>query len=124
VLSEAPERTPGCIVLVSFEVDDAATQRRFVDGLIDTVARARVSENPGQTGDGVIATHFHLSTDGKRALSYAEFTDEAAHQAVLETRLREDGPVRRFVASTPGVRSLGFVRYRVYDRFAAAAFDS
>lgn len=119
VFGDGFERTPGCIVIVSFEVEGPDTQRRFVDQLIDATARSRENE-PSPGDDGVIATHFHLSTDGKRAFSYVEFTDEAAHEALLRSRMREDGPVRRFVAQIPGVRSLGFVRYRVYDRFAEA----
>ncbi|OQO95018.1 hypothetical protein B1813_02870 [Saccharomonospora piscinae] len=99
------------VVLISFDLDTAATGRAFVDELL-------ASHHPLSTGaaevDNLGASHFHLSVDGSKMINWAEFAAENTHQRLVETRLREDDPVPRLVASTPGLTGRGFRRYRPY----------
>ncbi|SFO18134.1 antibiotic biosynthesis monooxygenase [Amycolatopsis rubida] len=103
---------PGCVVVVSVEFDsaDAQRQRRWVD----TVFGAMASED--KPAPGGISGHFHVSTDGTRALNYAEWTDEQSHRDALARSGRGTVGVSdewRKVQDFPGVRGGGFRRYRM-----------
>ncbi|RBM16325.1 hypothetical protein DI005_26155 [Prauserella sp. PE36] len=110
--SAVPDRPiePGMVVLVSFATESAAVGARFVDALL--------TRHPVNTGerppDGMGGNHFHLAVDGSRVLNYAEFTDEAAHQRVVDTRLRAGDDVPGLIAGTPGLTPLGFERFLPY----------
>lgn len=108
IIPDGEPRVPGCIVIVSFETDGPATQRRFVDTLIDTVS-SRITPHPG-----MIASHFHHSIDGTQVINYAEFTNEQAHEETLRTSLRNDGEVLQLISQMAGLRPLGFKRYHFY----------
>lgn len=107
--SERPFRRPGCIILVTFETETAEVQKTFVNTLIKTVENRSVSHHPGS-----IASHFHLSTDGKRVLNYAEFTSEHAHEEMLQSSLQKDDAVPRLISSIPGLMPHGFERFQLY----------
>ncbi|GAA2778648.1 SDR family oxidoreductase [Saccharopolyspora taberi] len=102
---------PGCIVLVSFRTDTAETGRSFVDELLSW----QESElDGGSAVGGMASNHFHVSTDGTSLVNYAEFEDEAAHQAVVESMLGGDDTVPRMIERTPGLTGLGFQRFLPY----------
>ncbi|GAB3509001.1 antibiotic biosynthesis monooxygenase [Amycolatopsis cihanbeyliensis] len=106
-----PNPTPGIIVVVRFDTDGEHTARKFVDTLFETVPGFT---EPAREPDGNISSNFHLSTDGRHVLNYAEFVDEEAHQRTVETALRADDPVPRMINETPGLVPLGFRRFRFY----------
>ncbi|MFD9905962.1 antibiotic biosynthesis monooxygenase [Streptomyces sp. NPDC059063] len=60
-------------VEVDFEGPDAERQRAWVD----TVATALASDPV--PAPGLVAAHFHLSTDGRRMVNYAEWQSQQAH---------------------------------------------
>ncbi|MEV0386760.1 hypothetical protein [Nonomuraea sp. NPDC050643] len=108
----ADRPVPGCIVVVSIELDgpDTQRQRRWVDTVFDAMA-AETDPHPGG-----ISAHFHLSTDGVRILNYAEWTDEDSHRDALARSGRGTvgiAPEWRAVQEFPGVKSGGFKRYRL-----------
>ncbi|WEV27212.1 antibiotic biosynthesis monooxygenase [Streptomyces sp. 71268] len=69
----------GCAVAVSIEFDgpDEARLRRWVDGWFDG------DEPEVDDFDGLLAAHFHVSTDGTRVLNYAEWVSVQAHVDAL-----------------------------------------
>ncbi len=102
---------PGCIVAVSVEFDgpDEPRQRAWVDAVFDALAAE--PEPPA----GGIGAHFHVSTDGTRVLNYAEWVDEAAHQAALERSgigAIGSGPKWRAVQTFPGLKASRVIRHR------------
>jgi hypothetical protein len=108
VRPDAP--APGCIVVVSVEFDaaDAARQRAWIDTVFEAI-----EAEPTPIAGG-IAGHFHVSADGTRVLNYAEWVDEASHQAALDragTGTIGGGPKWQAVSAFPGVKSSGFTRY-------------
>ncbi|TMR95320.1 antibiotic biosynthesis monooxygenase [Nonomuraea basaltis] len=103
---------PGCIVVVSVELEgpDPQRQQRWVDTVLDAMA-AETEPHPGG-----ISAHFHLSTDGTRILNYAEWIDEDSHRDALARSGRGTvgtAPEWRAVQEFPGVKSGGFTRYRL-----------
>lgn len=72
---------PGCVIAVSieFEGPDEERLRRWVDGWF------RGDESEVDDFDGLLAAHFHVSTDGTRVLNYAEWVSEQAHIDALAT---------------------------------------
>lgn len=118
MISERPFRRPGCIILVSFETDSPELQKTFVNSLIKTVENRSVSHHHGS-----IASHFHLSTDGKRVLNYAEFTSERAHDEMLQSSLQKDDAVPRLISSIPGLKPLGFERFHLYKSISQRTFN-
>ncbi|MFH8403279.1 hypothetical protein ACH4FX_00695 [Streptomyces sp. NPDC018019] len=107
---EPPE--PGCIVTVSFGTTGHQAARQLVDGLVDMMnGRQPGAADGSRTTSGGISSNFHISEDGTRVFNYSEWTDEAAHQRMVETSLRKDGAVMRLIESVPGVTPLGFKRY-------------
>ncbi|QEU95175.1 antibiotic biosynthesis monooxygenase [Streptomyces kanamyceticus] len=116
----APERTdrePGAIVIVrvDFEGPDADRQRAWVDGVLDAL------DGDGTAGGGLLAAHFHVSTDGRRVVNYAEWTDVQAHVDALAAGSDGVGtptPRWRRVREFPGVLSDDSVaRYRLAHTF-------
>ena len=85
-------------------------------GWIDTVIGALSSET--EPLPGLVAAHFHVSTDGTRVLNDAEWTSEEAHQDALDRSghgVVGRSPEWRRVRSFPGVRRNDDVRrYRLH----------
>ncbi|MFI2027021.1 antibiotic biosynthesis monooxygenase [Streptomyces buecherae] len=65
----------GCAIAVTIDFDgpDEARLRRWVDGWFDG------DEPEVDDFDGLLAAHFHVSTDGTRVLNYAEWVSAQAH---------------------------------------------
>ncbi|MFC7309340.1 monooxygenase [Streptomyces monticola] len=100
---------PDCIAVPSFDVDGPERQRRIVDTLLDGPL--------GKQLPGLIAAHFHLSTDGTRVINYAEWTAEELHiRALTGPVLQEAGAITQVM---PGVRGIGCPRYRLHRTLLA-----
>lgn len=97
---------PGCFVTVTVEFDepDAKRQQEWVDGVFDG------AEKDPRPQEGLIAAHFHLSTDGARVLNFAEWTSEQAHRDAVEA---PGGGARTAATDFPGVKSLTFERFHL-----------
>ncbi|MGW7414214.1 antibiotic biosynthesis monooxygenase [Streptomyces sp. NPDC054863] len=78
-VTEGDDRLPGCIALIEVDFDgaDRARAREWVDAVFDAL------DGPRGESDGGISAHFHVSTDGARALNYAEWVDAASHLAMM-----------------------------------------
>jgi hypothetical protein len=108
-------RTPeavraGAVVIVQVDFDgaDEARQRAWIDAVFEALA----SEPPPSGGLGAM---FHASTDGRRVLNYAEWIDEASHQAALDRsggRGIGSGAAWRAVQAFPGLVGSRVTRYR------------
>lgn len=109
MLSDHPEREPGCIILVEFETGNHAIQKEFVDSLIETMESKKNLHHFGS-----IASHFHVSLDGNRVLNYAEFTSEQAHEEIVQAHLQDGDEVPNLIRNIPGLKTLGFKRYRLF----------
>ncbi|MBW4722360.1 antibiotic biosynthesis monooxygenase [Saccharothrix obliqua] len=99
-------RPPGCVVVATFDVDGPERQALIVDSLADALDGTPATRHPG-----LLAAHFHVSVDGSRVLNYAEWTSEEGHSAFLEGSTR--AMTLRVSTSLPGVRPIGFRRYRL-----------
>lgn len=85
---DAPH-VPRCVVFVTIEFDgpDPQRQRRWIDSVLDAL------EAEPKPIPGMIAAHFHTSTDGTQVLNYAEWTSEHAYDEALDSG--PDGRGRR-----------------------------
>ncbi|CAM5538394.1 antibiotic biosynthesis monooxygenase [Streptomyces abikoensis] len=102
---------PACIATPLFDVDGPERQRTIIDTLLDGPLSRPLP--------GLVAAHFHFSTDGTRILNYAEWTSEELHERSLHSAtLQEAGATTR---ATPGVRGVGCPRYRLLWSLAAPA---
>lgn len=109
---------PECLVVVSVEFDrpDADRQVRWVNAVFDAL------EGEPALPSGGLSGYFHLSTDGKHVLNYAEWTSEQAHREALEASGQGTvGQGERWLAVRhfPGVVASGFRRYRLLDSYIA-----
>jgi hypothetical protein len=106
---EAPVAGAIVIVQIDFDGPDEARQRAWIDAVFEALA-ADASPPAGGLG-----AHFHLSTDGARVLNYAEWIDEASHQAALDRsggRSVGSGEKWRTVQTFPGLTGSRVTRYR------------
>ncbi|WP_158888776.1 antibiotic biosynthesis monooxygenase [Amycolatopsis anabasis] len=112
----AETRAPRCFVTVKVEFDgpDVPRARAWVDGVFN--AAAADAAIPA----GLIAAHFHVSTDGSKVLNFAEWTSEQAHQDVLDTTGTRSATARA-ARDFPGVRNLTITRHRFALHLAAPA---
>jgi hypothetical protein len=94
------EGTPACVVAATFDVDGPGRQQAIIDTIAESLTDA----------PGLLSANFHTSVDGGRVLNYAEWTSEEAHIAFLDGATR--ATTLRISNTTPGVRPIGFVRYR------------
>lgn len=94
-------RVPGLIVTVRIDFAGGAADRRadWID---------RVVEYPGAQR-GLIAAHFHLSTDGGHALNYAEWETEEAYDKVIAQPVDE---AWERIRTHPDVTGFRGARYR------------
>lgn len=106
VVLDDEKREPGCVVIAVFDVDGAERQRRTVETVGDALERGRESL------PGMLSANFHASVDGSRVLNYAEWTSAEAHAAFMDSPGRAD--VYQASSSLPGVRPIGYRRYRLY----------
>ncbi|WP_221359202.1 antibiotic biosynthesis monooxygenase [Streptomyces beigongshangae] len=76
---ETGTRAPGCVVIVEIEFEDAdaARQRAWVDAVFEAL------ESEPAPHPGGISAHFHLSTDGRKVLNYAEWESADAHRRAM-----------------------------------------
>ena len=99
------EGAPACVVVAVFDVDGPGRQRTIIDAIADSLLDAPQDRHPG-----MLSANFHTSVDGGRVLNYAEWASEAQHIAFLEGATR--ATTLRISTTTPGVRPIGFTRYR------------
>ncbi|MFE0177860.1 antibiotic biosynthesis monooxygenase [Streptomyces sp. NPDC059002] len=110
-------REPGAIVIVrvDFEGPDADRQRAWVDGVVDALDGDTVGDR------GLLAAHFHVSTDGRQVVNYAEWTAEQAHidaLAAAGSGVGSPTPQWQRVRDFPGVVADDVVaRYRLAHAF-------
>ncbi|MGR4881018.1 antibiotic biosynthesis monooxygenase [Streptomyces sp. LARHCF249] len=101
---------PGAVVVVGAEFDgsDPDAPRAWVDLVLDAVA-----SDPAPAPGGISAA-FHLGTDGRRMLNYAEWESVQAHVEALAapgTGIGSQTPEWRKVLAFPGVTANPFHRY-------------
>ncbi|KMS80016.1 hypothetical protein ACH49_09925 [Streptomyces leeuwenhoekii] len=104
------ERTPGLIVTVRIGFEEAAAGRRA--DWIDLVLKA-LADEPAEHR-GLIAAHFHLSTDGSHVLNYAEWESAPAYDEALAAPGRGIGAATELwerVRTYPGVTGFTGSRY-------------
>ncbi|GLZ29716.1 hypothetical protein Lesp02_19060 [Lentzea sp. NBRC 105346] len=105
------DKTPGCVVLVKVDTENAEVAREWVDAVFHAI-----ETDPDLPREGGISAHFHISADGKRVINYAEWISEEAHVAALEAPgqgVGSDTPEWRRVQNFPGVTPVGFDRYSI-----------
>lgn len=109
----APPRQPGsAIVVVNIEAAGAAQAREWIDEVLAALG------GEGEPHRGLIAAHFHISSDGTQILNYAEWVSERAHRDALENGPTQgigqtDSPHWRKAQNLPGVTPAGLQRYRL-----------
>ncbi|MFB7596983.1 antibiotic biosynthesis monooxygenase [Streptomyces sp. NPDC056160] len=104
------ERVPGCVVIVEVEFDgpDADRQRAWADAVLEALAAEPAPHPAG------MAAHFHLSTDGRRVLNYAQWESAQAHADALAAPGAGVGSASaqwQRVRNWPGLRSSTVRRY-------------
>ncbi|MFE5690541.1 antibiotic biosynthesis monooxygenase [Streptomyces sp. NPDC056512] len=107
VLLNSRSQPPGCAVVASFDVDGADRQERIIESVVGALEGATAGRHRG-----MLSAHFHASTDGTRVLNYAQWTDDAAHEAFLEGATRR--ATLAATGATPGVRPIGFKRFHLH----------
>lgn len=103
---DADARVPGCVVTVDVEFDvpeggDPQLQRAWVDAVFEAL------ESDPAPHPGGISAHFHLSTDGRSVLNYAEWESAQAHIDALEspgTGIGGPTPQWQRVQNFPGLK--------------------
>jgi heme-degrading monooxygenase HmoA len=104
----APNATPGCFVLVTFELE-LKQPEELVNRIVGTAQTADAPVTDTEPGD--IASHFHINQDRTRVVNVAEFTDVESHERVVRSSLQSDSPVIQAVAELEGVTLRGFQRF-------------
>ncbi|MGW7022501.1 antibiotic biosynthesis monooxygenase [Streptomyces decoyicus] len=100
-----PESVPGCIVAPTFDVDGPERQRKVADTLLDGPLAGPYP--------GLVALHFHVSTDGSRVFNYAEWVDEESHENFMKSEMPSEA--FRAIEHMPGVRGIGGKRYVLHE---------
>lgn len=101
---------PGAIVAVRVDTDDAMLARAWVDAVFEALEQDR-----GLPAGG-LGAFFHISTDGRRVLNYAEWASVDAHRQALAATGGgiAQGPLWDKVQTMPGVRPQSVTRYRLH----------
>jgi hypothetical protein len=112
----APERAvPGAIVAVRVDTDDDVLARTWVDAVFEAL------DQDGDLPAGGLGAYFHVSTDGRRVLNYAEWESADAHRRALAATGRgiSQGPLWDKVQTMPGVRHQSVTRYHLHRTLTA-----
>ena len=106
---------PGAMVAVRVDTDDDALARTWVDAVFDAL------EQDGDLPAGGLGAFFHVSTDGRHVLNYAEWVSADAHRQALAATGRgiSSGPLWDKVQTMPGVRPQSVTRYHLYRTLTA-----
>jgi hypothetical protein len=88
-----PQRQPGCVVVTLLPTRDAAQAQALADAAFAAL------QDGAHALRGLIASHLHLSDDGRGLLDYAEWSSAEAQRRALR---RE--PERLPLAAHPGAR--------------------
>lgn len=101
---------PGAMVAVRVDTDDDALARTWVDAVFQAL------EGTAGLPSGGLGAFFHISTDGRRVLNYAEWVSAEAHREALAATGRgiAQGPLWDKVQNMPGVRPQSVTRYHLY----------
>lgn len=104
------DELPGSMVAVRVDTDDEALARTWVDAVFAAL------EGTAGLPSGGLGAFFHISTDGKRVLNYAEWTSAEAHRQALAATGRgiAQGPLWDKVQTMPGVRAQSVTRYHLH----------
>jgi len=108
-------RIPGAIVAVRVDTDGRDLAETWVDAVFDALAHDR------NLPPGGIGAFFHVSTDGRQVLNYAEWVNADAHKQALAAaggRISQ-GSLWDKVQTMPGVRQRGVTRYRLHRTLTA-----
>jgi heme-degrading monooxygenase HmoA len=109
VIPPGPPQDVGCIVIPTFDVDGPERQRH----IIGVVAGPEDSEP--EPVPGLISAHLHASADGTRVMNYAEWTDEDAHQRMVDaTPTNDQAQWRNEITGTAGIRFTGYKRFHLH----------
>ncbi len=115
--SHPPSAAPGLVVIVVIEFDAPSVQRqqRWIDGVLDAL------EAETEPVPGLMAAHFHTSTDGRRVINYAEWFSDQAYSDALDRGPegvgQTDLPEWRHVRAFPGVINNTVTRYVLQQAF-------
>ncbi|MDA2809094.1 antibiotic biosynthesis monooxygenase [Nocardiopsis sp. RSe5-2] len=82
-----PDAEPGCIFIAEFEMADTESARLWSDAVYDAMEEA-VTEHGALPG--WISSHHFLDREGRRVFQYAAWATAEAHEAFLESGLRQD----------------------------------
>ncbi|MEU8230083.1 hypothetical protein AB0C12_10820 [Actinoplanes sp. NPDC048967] len=106
---------PGAMVAVRVDTDDDAVARTWVDAVF-----AALDQDTALPAGG-LGAFFHVSTDGRHVLNYAEWVSADAHRKALAATGRgiSSGPLWDKVQTMPGVRHQSVTRYHLYRTLTA-----
>jgi len=103
-------RVPGAIAAVRVDTDGRDLAETWVDAVFDALAHDQ------HLPEGGIGAFFHISTDGRQVLNYAEWVSADAHKRALAAsggRISQ-GSLWDKVQTMPGVRQRGVTRYHLH----------
>lgn len=108
-------RIPGAIVAVRVDTDSKELAEIWVDAVFEAL------EQDKNLPAGGIGAFFHISTDGKHVLNYAEWISAEAHKQALAATGGgiSRGPMWDRVQTMPGVRHVSVTRYRLHHTLTA-----
>jgi hypothetical protein len=108
-------RVPGAMVAVRVDAEGADLARTWVDAVFEALAR---DENLPAGG---IGGFFHLSTDGRHVLNYAEWETAEDHRRALAAHGGgvSQGPLWDRVRDMPGVRPVSVTRFHLHHTLTA-----
>jgi len=101
---------PGAIAVVRVGTDDEALAHTWVDAVFEAL------DQDGDLPAGGLGAFFHVSTDGRQVLNYAEWVSAKAHRSALAASGRgiAQGPLWDKVQTMPGVRHQSVTRFRLH----------
>ncbi len=115
--SHPPSAAPGlvAIVIIEFDASNVQRQQRWIDAVLEAL------EAETEPVPGLMAAHFHTSTDGTRVINYAEWFSEQTYSDALERGPegvgQTDLPEWRRVRAFPGVINNTVTRYVLHQAF-------
>ncbi|WP_433723149.1 hypothetical protein ACQP2Y_45965 [Actinoplanes sp. CA-051413] len=111
----AASTPPGAMVAVRVDTDDDALARTWVDAVFEAL------DQDTALPAGGLGAFFHVSTDGRHVLNYAEWVSADAHRKALAATGRgiSSGPLWDKVQTMPGVRHQSVTRYHLHRTLTA-----